>query len=79
MLCCLLIALSGGPLLLWVKPAARAGDRQNCCTDSRRLLLALSVAAGLLIAACTTMLALEWLSPTRVPHICRVLVQTSLP
>jgi hypothetical protein len=79
MLCCLLIAVSGGPLLLWVRPGVRAGTRQDCCTDNRRLFLALSVAAGLLIATCTTMLALEWLSPARVPHICRVLVQASIP
>jgi len=70
MLCCLLIALAGGPFLLWTRPLAGKLGGQDCCADNRRIVLAISVLSLALIALCAAMFLLDRFQPAPFRHIC---------
>jgi hypothetical protein len=68
MLCCLLLALLGGPFLLWGGPRAGKLRGPDCCADNRHMALMISALA--LIAVCAAMLLFAWLQPVPFRHIC---------
>jgi hypothetical protein len=72
MLCCLLIALLGGPFLLWAGPRAGKSSGPDCCVDTRRTVLMITALA--VVAVCSAMLLLAWSQPAPFRHICSFLV-----
>jgi hypothetical protein len=75
MFCCLLAALLLGPLGLWAVPRAVKSGEADCCADSRRLILGLSVAAIAVAILCTAAVLFAWFQPGPFRHICSVFVR----
>jgi len=73
MLCCLFIALLGGPFLLWASPRASIVRKQDCCAENGRLRLMAGTAALVLVILVVAMFLPVWpqLAPFR--HICSLL------
>ena len=74
MLCCLLIALFGGPLVLWTGPEIAMGS--DCCTGSRRSILALSAIILGTLTLCLAMSLLARFQPAPLGHICSFLARS---
>jgi len=74
MLCCLLIALAGGPLVFWAAPDITR--ERDCCAGNRRSILARSAIILGAVTLCLGMVLLAWFQPAPFRHICSVLARS---